>query len=634
MGGAFYDAATGEPIRILGNKIDITERKEAEIALAERDTQLELASKTARVGSFSVDFSTGVVKLTPGCATIYGLPEGTVEMSSEDTRRYVHPADLEQLEAKREKALLTQQREFIAQFRVIRADDGEVRWIEARSQLFYDLVGKPMHLIGVSIDFTEHKLAAQTLAERDLQLALAGRASLIGSYAYDTATEMLQVSEGYAAVHGFPEGTTKIARSQWLTGVHPEDVEWLARCRSQAFRELRAEYSVDYRILLPGRALRWIEARCFITYDGDEHPQRVVGVIIDVTEHRQTEKALAERKAQLELANNIAQVGSYTYDYTTKTLGLGPGSASIYGLQENSVEMPIDEVRKCVHPEDLPELVAESRQALANRQCELVCVFRILRNGAVRWIETRNRFFYDKAGRATQAIGVSIDITERRRAEDHMGQLVAELDHRVKNALATVKAVVSHTSEGSRSVANFVVALEGRIRSMATTHELLSARRWQGVLLAELVRSELAPYVTGNNTEINGPEVVLVPEAGQAMAMVLHELATNAAKYGALSTNEGRVSIRWGRRLNGHPPRLVLEWQESGGPPVIAPNKSSFGMSTIRDLIPYEFGGMVDLVLAPGGVRCRLELPADWLGNDGLPVSEAIADASIRTGEI
>jgi two-component sensor histidine kinase len=183
-------------------------------------------------------------------------------------------------------------------------------------------------------------------------------------------------------------------------------------------------------------------------------------------------------------------------------------------------------------------------------------------------------------------------------------------------------------------VANFVVALEGRIRSMATAHELLSARRWQGVLLAELVRRELAPYATGNNTEIIGPEVLLKPEAGQAMAMVLHELATNAAKYGALSTKEGRVSIRWDRRLNGHPPYLVLEWQESGGPPVIAPGEPSFGMSTIRDLIPYEFGGMADLVLAPGGVRCHLELPADWLGDDGLPVSEDIADASMRTGEI
>jgi PAS domain S-box-containing protein len=633
-GGAIYDDETGEPIRLVGNDADITERKMAELALAERNTQLELASKTARVGTFVIEFQTGLVKLSPGGASILGLPESATEISREEGLSLVHPEDLPGLELQRDQALLKQQREFVARYRIRRANDGEVRFMEIRGLNFYGRDGQPSRTIVVIIDFTERKLAAQTLAERDLQLALAGRASLVGSYAYDTATEMLQVSEGYAAVHGFPEGTTKIPRNQWLAGVHPEDVKWLEKCRSQAFRQRRAEYSVDYRVLLPGRELRRIEARCFITYDGDEHPQRVVGVIIDVTERRRTEKALAERKAQLELANNIAQVGSYTYDYTTRTLWLGPGSASIYGLQENAVAMTADEWRKCLHPKDLPHLVARSRQALANLQPELVCVFRVLRRGEVRWIETRNRFFYDRAGRATQAIGVSIDITERRRDEDLKSLLIAELDHRVKNTLATVKAVVSHTSEGSRSVANFVVALEGRIRSMATTHELLSARRWQGVLLAELVCRELAPYSTDNNTEINGPEVVLKPEAGQAMAMVLHELATNAAKYGALSTKEGRVSIRWDRRLNGHPPHLVLEWQESGGPPLIAPGKPNFGTSTIRDLIPYEFGGMVDLVLAAGGVRCRLELPADWLSDDGLPVSEAIADVSMRTGEI
>ena len=109
-------------------------------------------------------------------------------------------------------------------------------------------------------------------------------------------------------------------------------------------------------------------------------------------------------------------------------------------------------------------------------------------------------------------------------------------------------------------------------------------------------------------------------EAGQALAMVLHELATNAAKYGALSTNTGRVLIRWDQRLNGRPLSiLVLEWQEVGGPRVDAPDKSGYGTSTIRDLIPYEFGGMVDLVFTPEGVRCRLELPANWLtrSNEG-----------------
>ena len=143
-------------------------------------------------------------------------------------------------------------------------------------------------------------------------------------------------------------------------------------------------------------------------------------------------------------------------------------------------------------------------------------------------------------------------MTERKRAEEQQRTLRAELDHRVKNVLATVSAVVSHTQEGSRSVARFAAALQGRISSMATTHDLLSSARWQGISLTELVRRELAPYAIDNNTEINGPEILLESEAGQAMAMMLHELATNAAKYGALSTKDGRVSIRWYQRSNGN----------------------------------------------------------------------------------
>jgi len=137
----------------------------------------------------------------------------------------------------------------------------------------------------------------------------------------------------------------------------------------------------------------------------------------------------------------------------------------------------------------------------------------------------------------------------------------------------------------------------------------------------ELVRRELAPFTTRNNTEINGPPVLLKPEAGRAIAMVLHELATNAAKYGALSSKNGRVAIRWDQYLNGQPrSHLVFEWQEIGGPPVVALGKPSYGTSTIRELIPYEFGGTVDLVPAPEGVRCRLVLPAGWLGSDDQPL--------------
>src|SRR5262245_26208525 len=147
----------GKPLRRTGAQIDVTQRKRAEQALADRNTQLELASQTARVGSLAVDLSTALVNLSPGCAMILGLPEASFETSRDNARKLVHPHDLAQLDAARDQAFLKKQREFIAQFRVLRANDSEVRWIEARSLIFYDQSNQPVRLIAVIIDFTERK---------------------------------------------------------------------------------------------------------------------------------------------------------------------------------------------------------------------------------------------------------------------------------------------------------------------------------------------------------------------------------------------------------------------------------------------------------------------------------------------
>jgi PAS domain S-box-containing protein len=356
-----------------------------------------------------------------------------------------------------------------------------------------------------------------------------------------------------------------------------------------------------------------------------------IACVSDITSSRQAEARLAERNVELELAGKVARIGRFTYDHATKKLQLSPGCVAIYGLPQGTLEISREDWRALVHPDDLPRLDTIFVRAFSNGDTELVLEFRIVRHGEVRRIEARVLISYNELGRPVRRIGAQIDVTERKHAEERQRSLVAELDHRVKNTLATVSAVVSHTRQGSRSLANFAAALDGRIRSMATTHELLSSSRWQGVSLTELVRRELAPYAARDNAKINGPEVVLRPEAGQAMAMVLHELTTNAAKYGALSTNNGRVSIRWDQRPNGQSSsHLVIEWKETGGPPVLAAGKPSYGTSTIRDLIPYEFSGTVDLMLAPEGVRCRVELPAQWFSK-GEPVSEAIAHASRRT---
>ena len=181
----------------------------------------------------------------------------------------------------------------------------------------------------------------------------------------------------------------------------------------------------------------------------------------------------------------------------------------------------------------------------------MVSDYRIVRSeGDVRWIDARCFVSYDGDGRPKRVIGVNIDVTERKRAEDQQRVLVAELDHRVKNVLATVSAIVTQTQDAGSSPADFVAALDSRIKSLARTHELLSQSRWSGVSLAEIARREFAPYAA-DNVEIGGPSVTLKAEAAQAMAMVLHELTTNAAKYGAFSDRNGRVSLRWRWLRNG-----------------------------------------------------------------------------------
>jgi PAS domain S-box-containing protein len=199
--------------------------------------------------------------------------------------------------------------------------------------------------------------------------------------------------------------------------------------------------------------------------------------------------------------------------------------------------------------------------------------------------------------------------TERKRIERNQALLIAELDHRVKNILAQVAVVAASTRQGSHSIDEFLRSLNGRIQSMAAAHTLLSKSGWQGVGLDALVRNQLAPYATDTNITISGTDIMLTAAAIQAVARVMHELVTNAAKYGALSIPGGHVSVNWDRKSNGDGTNLSIVWQERDGPPVKSGIQSGYGTNLIRDLIPHELGGKVDLVLASQGVSCQIEIP-------------------------
>jgi two-component sensor histidine kinase len=204
-----------------------------------------------------------------------------------------------------------------------------------------------------------------------------------------------------------------------------------------------------------------------------------------------------------------------------------------------------------------------------------------------------------------------------RRSERHQRLLMAELNHRVKNILAQVEGVATSTRQGSRSIDDFVQSLGGRIQSMAAAHTLLSESGWQGVGLDTLVRAELAPYMMGANVKISGIDVILTSAETQALGRVLHELATNAVKYGALSVPTGRVLVNWERRSNGHAAaNLVFGWREFGGPPLADKVRSGYGTRLIRELVPHELGGTVDLELAAEGVSCGIEFSLAAVNRD------------------
>jgi NO-binding membrane sensor protein with MHYT domain/two-component sensor histidine kinase len=221
------------------------------------------------------------------------------------------------------------------------------------------------------------------------------------------------------------------------------------------------------------------------------------------------------------------------------------------------------------------------------------------------------------------------DIAAARQAEEQQNLLIAELDHRIKNVFACVAMVAQRSREGSSSMDQFLDVLDGRIQSMANTHALLSRGRWKGVYLADLVHRELEPCIGVCEATVEGPDVLLPEEVTRALAMVLHELVTNSAKYGSLSTPRGRVYVHWGCRSNGGSQSvLTIRWQEIDGPPVRAPTRRGYGTSVICDLIPYELGGAVDINYVTDGVQCRIEFPLEKVAGHDLPTAVALPAAA------
>jgi PAS domain S-box-containing protein len=316
-----------------------------------------------------------------------------------------------------------------------------------------------------------------------------------------------------------------------------------------------------------------------------------------------------ERAERLAIFNTVVD-GIITIDRSGMVTSLNPTAARLFGYAPEEV---IGRNVRTLMPEPYR---AQHDGYLANYlttgQAKIIGIGRAVtglrRDGSVFPIELAVSETA-VAGR-TIFTGVVRDITERRRADEHQRLLIAELDHRVKNVLARVAALVESTRHDGGTTEEFATALDGRIQSLAAAHGLLSQSGWQGVGLGALVHKQLAPYATNANVTVSGADIVLTATATQAVAMTLHELVTNAAKYGALSVPAGGVSVGWESRSDASGAAMLrIEWRERDGPPVTSSIRPGYGTNLIRDLIPHELGGAVDLVFAPDGAVCAIEVP-------------------------
>jgi PAS domain S-box-containing protein len=449
--------------------------------------------------------------------------------------------------------------------------------------------------------FLASAFAEQRQTEVSLHEALA--AGGVFAFEWDARTDASRRSSNAGQVLGIDPKLIPTAAS-FLARVNPNDRARLKVLRSNMHRE-NASCSMIFRFRRPDGQEIWLQETSTAEFDATGRLVRVKGLVRDITERKRAE----EHDALLQLAQASTGAGVWAWNVRTKELRVSPELEELFGLGPGSMK-DYKDFRERVHPDDIGFIEAH-REAASQKHQRFQHEFRIIRpNGETRWLASTGSAVYDEVtGEPIRFLGSNFDITERKQAEERQGLLIAELDHRVKNILAQVAAVATSTRRGSRSIDEFLGSLDGRIQAMAIAHALLSAAGWRSVGLDALVRNQLAPYATGSNVTISGPDFLLNPAETQAVARVLHELATNAAKYGALSIPGGQVSIYWDRKPNGAATHLTLVWCEFGGPPVASEHPSGYGTNLIRNLIPHELGGAVDLVFATEGVNCRIEMP-------------------------
>lgn len=332
------------------------------------------------------------------------------------------------------------------------------------------------------------------------------------------------------------------------------------------------------------------------------------------------ESRVAERTAELEaaardllqseqrrsMALNAGQMGSWDWDIVNGDWMWDEGQCRIFGVDPQTFQVALENIAPLVHPDDFSRLQEMVNGFKAGEAQAYQTEFRVFRpDGDTRWCFGTAAPTVDANGRVIRISGVTVDITERKQAEERQALLAREVDHRARNTLAVVQAIIRLTHADTKEA--YVSLIEGRIKALAQVHSLLADSRWLGADLDQLIAEELAPYREGEQGKVTtaGPRVSLEPATGQILALALHELATNAAKHGALSVPAGQVHLTWTLQ----PGSLILQWRETGGPAVSTPESFGFGVKVVTASVEGQLSGKAKFDWLPEGLHCTLTVP-------------------------
>ena len=502
----------------------------------------------------------------------------------------------------------------------LRDREGCYRWFLIRAEPLRDPGGAVVGWLGSNSDIHDRRRTEEDLRRAREQLRLAVDATGTGIFDYDLVTDTLEWDVRTRALFGL-RPDAPVTYDVFLAGLHPDDREWVDGAVKAVLDPTGpGTFDIAYRTVgLEDGVERWVAAKgqAFVV---DGLTVRFIGTVRDVTESLRAEQALRETEERYRLAARATNDAIWDWNLATNHVRWNEALEAAHGHAPGAVDRTGDWWIAQIHPDDRSRIDDSIHAVIDGTGSAWSDEYRFRRaDGTYADILDRGYVIRNAQGAAVRMIGAMLDITARKRAEEHQRLLTGELQHRVKNTLALVQAIASQTFRDATDLGATREAFAARLVSLGRAHDILTRSSWTEAPITEVVEGALAVHRGAETARIRtgGPAVRLGARAALSLALALHELATNAAKYGALSNDAGSIDLRW-HVVQAGAPRFCLVWSEQAGPPILRPpSRRGFGSRLIERSFAAEVGGEVRLTYAPTGLICRLEAPLAAMQDHG-----------------